>query len=41
MTPSRPSPLAWETFHTLERIPVFGNDEIQPTPAACCIPDRC
>ena len=35
-----PQGVAWETFHTLGDIPVFGNDatpQAQPT-AACCAP---
>ena len=33
-----PQGIAWETFHTLESIPVFGDEEVQPTPTVCCIP---
>jgi hypothetical protein len=34
-----PQGIAWETFHTLGNIPVFGDDqEGQATKAACCIP---
>lgn len=34
-----PQGLAWETFHTLDNIPVFGDDQQQPTAeASCCIP---
>lgn len=31
-----PQGIAWETFHTLDSIPVFGGDESKET--ACCIP---
>ncbi len=31
--------IAWETFHTLETIPVFGDDSfIDVTDTACCVP---
>ena len=37
-----PSGIAWETFHTLGTIPVFGNDEaakgLVQAESACCIP---
>lgn len=34
-----PSGIAWETFHTLDNIPVFGEpDKTEPTQAACCVP---
>ncbi|MEC4718104.1 ArsI/CadI family heavy metal resistance metalloenzyme [Noviherbaspirillum sp. CPCC 100848] len=40
-----PSGIAWETFHTLDSIPVFGEPDKTATPAeaaagtsACCIP---
>jgi len=29
-----PEGIAWETFHTLDSIPVFGGD----APEACCVP---
>ena len=32
-----PSGLAWETFHTLDTIPVFGK-EVSETKDACCAP---
>lgn len=32
-----PSGLAWETFHTLDTIPVFGK-EVNETKDACCAP---
>jgi hypothetical protein len=32
-----PSGIAWETFHTLDTIPVYG-DDAQRAEAACCIP---
>ena len=39
-----PQGIAWETYHTLDSIPVFGGDsvskpEVQPAgPGACCVP---
>lgn len=34
-----PSGIAWETFHTLDSIPVFGEpDKTEPTETACCVP---
>ena len=36
-----PQGVAWETFHTLGDIPVFGNDatpRAEAAPAACCTP---
>ena len=37
-----PQGIAWETFHTLDAIPVFGEDnrtgEPQPADSACCTP---
>jgi len=34
-----PQGVAWETFHTLGDIPMFGNDSTQAAPAsACCAP---
>jgi catechol 2,3-dioxygenase-like lactoylglutathione lyase family enzyme len=34
-----PSGIAWETFHTLDSIPVFGeSDKTEPAEAACCTP---
>ncbi|MGH8461721.1 MAG: ArsI/CadI family heavy metal resistance metalloenzyme [Stenotrophobium sp.] len=34
-----PQGIAWETFHTLGTIPVFGEDvAIAPTESACCTP---
>lgn len=34
-----PQGIAWETFHTLDSIPVFGEDHAeQPAKADCCIP---
>jgi hypothetical protein len=32
-----PQGIAWETFHTLDAIPVFGHDKIVAD-GACCIP---
>lgn len=37
-----PQGLAWETFHTLSDIPVFGSDkraEAATAATACCVPD--
>jgi hypothetical protein len=34
-----PQGIAWETFHTLESIPVFGEDtKGSSTASACCVP---
>lgn len=34
-----PAGVAWETFHTLETIPIYGVDtEIAPLAGACCVP---
>ena len=34
-----PQGIAWETFHTLDSIPVFGENPIEAAdPAACCVP---
>lgn len=35
-----PQGLAWETYHSLDSIPVYGEDnhKAQETAAACCIP---
>jgi catechol 2,3-dioxygenase-like lactoylglutathione lyase family enzyme len=30
-----PQSVAWETFHTLESVPVYG-DGLRPGPASCC-----
>jgi catechol 2,3-dioxygenase-like lactoylglutathione lyase family enzyme len=38
-----PQGVAWETFHTLGDIPVFGKDattDAQPVTAGCCSPER-
>jgi catechol 2,3-dioxygenase-like lactoylglutathione lyase family enzyme len=38
-----PQGIAWEAFHTLHAIPMFGGDELkqaQPT-SACCGPSKC
>lgn len=32
-----PSGIAWETYHTLDTIPVFGEPD-KATAAACCVP---
>jgi catechol 2,3-dioxygenase-like lactoylglutathione lyase family enzyme len=34
-----PEGIAWETFHTLDAIPIYGADTgIAPKPGACCVP---
>jgi catechol 2,3-dioxygenase-like lactoylglutathione lyase family enzyme len=34
-----PAGVAWETFHTLDAIPIYGGDtEIAPKTGACCVP---
>ena len=34
-----PTGLAWETFHTLNSIPIYGADtEVAPKNSACCVP---
>jgi hypothetical protein len=33
-----PQEIAWETFHTLDSIPVYGGDSGTADQAACCIP---
>jgi catechol 2,3-dioxygenase-like lactoylglutathione lyase family enzyme len=34
-----PTGIAWETFHTLDSIPIYGADtEIAPKSNACCVP---
>jgi catechol 2,3-dioxygenase-like lactoylglutathione lyase family enzyme len=34
-----PTGLAWETFHTLNAIPIYGDDtDIAPKSTACCVP---
>ena len=35
-----PQGIAWETFHTLDSIPVFGSEEVKEVKAAtnCCVP---
>jgi catechol 2,3-dioxygenase-like lactoylglutathione lyase family enzyme len=33
-----PQGIVWETFHTLESIPVYGNTSRAETTAACCSP---
>lgn len=34
-----PQGIAWETFHTLDSIPVFGGtEEIKPSASGCCVP---
>lgn len=38
-----PQGIAWETYHTLGAIPMFGEDRQVPTenvqPSACCVPE--
>lgn len=34
-----PQGIAWETFHSLESIPMFGGDQPSNNNAACCTPD--
>ena len=39
-----PSGIAWEAFHTLDSVPVFGAQESKPSlpvQSACCAPDCC
>ena len=33
-----PQGIAWETFHTLDSIPLFGQHSEAADPAACCVP---
>jgi hypothetical protein len=33
-----PQGVVWETFHSLDTIPVFGDDHAGKTEEACCIP---
>ena len=34
-----PSGIAWETFHSLGSVPVYGDDDrTQPESSACCVP---
>ena len=33
-----PQGVAWESFHTLDSVPVYGVDRRQPSMAACCAP---
>src|ERR1700674_4443869 len=36
-----PAGLAWETFHTLQSIPLYGADtDMAPKTAACCVPEK-
>ena len=35
-----PSGIAWETFHTLGEVPMFGDDARTPTPRACATPAK-
>ena len=36
-----PSGIAWETFHTLDNIPVFGDSDLEKKAeqSGCCVPD--
>jgi Glyoxalase/Bleomycin resistance protein/Dioxygenase superfamily len=33
-----PTGVAWETFHTLDTLPIYGATEIAPKMGACCVP---
>lgn len=33
-----PQGIAWETFHSLETVPVFGNTQADTDAGACCAP---
>jgi hypothetical protein len=33
-----PQGIAWESFHTLDSVPMYGEDRKQPAMAACCAP---
>jgi hypothetical protein len=33
-----PTGVAWETFHTLDTLPIYGATEIMPKIGACCVP---
>jgi len=34
-----PAGVAWETFHTLDSIPIYGEDtDVTPKAGACCVP---
>ena len=33
-----PQGVAWETFHTLDTVPVYGEDTRAAAQSACCIP---
>jgi catechol 2,3-dioxygenase-like lactoylglutathione lyase family enzyme len=38
-----PQGIPWEAFHTLNAIPIFGQDEVvqlEPTSSACCRPNE-
>ena len=36
-----PTGLAWETFHALNAIPIYGADtEVAPKAGACCVPSK-
>ncbi len=37
-----PQGIAWETFHTLGSVPVFGDDDVPalPSQGACCVPSE-
>jgi catechol-2,3-dioxygenase len=36
-----PQGVAWETFHTLEQIPVFGGSLEKAEAGPCCVPASC
>lgn len=33
-----PQGIAWESFHTLAKIPMFGTDRAEQSKSACCVP---
>jgi hypothetical protein len=36
-----PEGIAWETFHTLDSIPIYGADtQIAPKSSTCCVPSK-
>lgn len=36
-----PTGIAWETFHTLDAIPIYGADtDVAPKAGACCAPSK-
>ncbi len=34
-----PTGIAWETYHTLDSIPVFGHAEASASAGGCCVPE--